>query len=69
MGRGFRRAWRRRALTPGTAGHIVRRISRLSFLTLGGTAMTRLITSKLTVLSALIMGWIITLFVIIANQM
>ncbi|CAM00382.1 hypothetical protein A8924_1443 [Saccharopolyspora erythraea NRRL 2338] len=31
--------------------------------------MTRLVTNKLAVLSALIMGWIITLFVIIANQM
>ena len=31
--------------------------------------MTRLISNKLTVLAALIMGWIITLFVIIANQM
>lgn len=30
--------------------------------------MTRLVTSKLTVLSALISGWILTLFVIIASQ-
>ncbi|MBA8822965.1 hypothetical protein FHX42_000294 [Saccharopolyspora lacisalsi] len=30
--------------------------------------MTRLITHKLTVLSTLIMGWILALFVIIANQ-
>lgn len=30
--------------------------------------MARLMSSKLTVLSALIMGWIFTLFVIIANQ-
>lgn len=31
--------------------------------------MTRLVNSKLTVLSAVLMGWIITLFVIIANQL
>ncbi len=31
--------------------------------------MTRLATNKLTVLFTLIMGWIITLFVIIANQL
>lgn len=30
--------------------------------------MTRLATNKLTVLSALISGWILTLFVIIAAQ-
>lgn len=30
--------------------------------------MTRLASSKLTVLSALITGWIITIFVIIANH-
>lgn len=30
--------------------------------------MARLMSNKLTVLSALIMGWIFTLFVIIANQ-
>lgn len=30
--------------------------------------MARLMSSKLTVLSTLIMGWIFTLFVIIANQ-
>lgn len=30
--------------------------------------MTRLATNKLTVLSALIMGWIITLFVIIGSH-
>lgn len=31
--------------------------------------MARLMTNKLTVLSALIMGWIFTLFMIIAHQM
>jgi hypothetical protein len=31
--------------------------------------MPRLASNKFTVLLALIMGWIITLFVIIANQM
>lgn len=31
--------------------------------------MTRLVANKLTVLFTLIMGWIITLFVIIANQL
>ncbi|GAB2660573.1 hypothetical protein GCM10027271_19130 [Saccharopolyspora gloriosae] len=41
-----------------------------SFLTLpGGTAMTRLATNKLAVLTTLIMGWILTLFIIIAQQM
>jgi hypothetical protein len=30
--------------------------------------MTRLVTNKLTVLVALIMGWIVTLFVLIAHQ-
>jgi hypothetical protein len=30
--------------------------------------MTRLSTNKFTVLSALIMGWILTLFLIIANH-
>ncbi|MBB5153387.1 hypothetical protein BJ970_000921 [Saccharopolyspora phatthalungensis] len=30
--------------------------------------MTRLVTNKLTILVALIMGWIVTLFVLIANQ-
>ncbi|GAB3284699.1 hypothetical protein [Parasphingorhabdus pacifica] len=38
-------------------------------LSLGGSAMARLMSNnKFTVLSALIMGWIGTLFVIIANQ-
>lgn len=31
--------------------------------------MTRLVANKLTVLFTLIMGWITTLFVIIANQL
>jgi len=30
--------------------------------------MTRLATNKLTLLTALLMGWILTLFVIIAQQ-
>lgn len=30
--------------------------------------MTRLVTNKLTVLCTLIMGWIVTLFIIIAQQ-
>lgn len=31
--------------------------------------MTRLVANKLAVLTAVIMGWILILFVIIANQM
>ena len=31
--------------------------------------MTRLVNSKLTLLSAALMGWIITLFILIASQM
>ncbi|MBB5067462.1 hypothetical protein BJ969_000550 [Saccharopolyspora gloriosae] len=31
--------------------------------------MTRLATNKLAVLTTLIMGWILTLFIIIAQQM
>lgn len=31
--------------------------------------MTRLATNKLTVLTTLLMGWILTLFIIIAQQM
>ncbi len=30
--------------------------------------LTRMVTSKLTLLSAALMGWIITLFVVIAQQ-
>ncbi|NYI86497.1 hypothetical protein HNR68_005127 [Saccharopolyspora hordei] len=30
--------------------------------------MTRLMTNKLTILLALIMGWIFTVFLLIANQ-
>lgn len=40
----------------------------LSFRTLGDIDMTRLVTNKLTVLCTLIMGWIVTLFIIIAQQ-
>ncbi|GAA3365975.1 hypothetical protein GCM10020366_67990 [Saccharopolyspora gregorii] len=34
----------------------------------GGTAMTRLATNKLALLTTLLMGWILTLFIIIAQQ-
>jgi hypothetical protein len=69
--RGSRRAARRCALTPAgsAAGHIVEaNLLQILVFALGGTAMTRLVNSKLTVLVALIMGWIVTLFVLIANQ-
>lgn len=47
-----------------------RKFDSIVSLTLpGGTVMTRLATNKLTLLFALIMGWIFTLFVIISQQL
>jgi len=50
------------------AGRIVERISLQIFVFLGRRHMTRLVINKLTVLLALISGWIITVSVLIANQ-
>jgi hypothetical protein len=46
----------------------VERISLQIFVFLGRRHMTRLVINKLTVLLALISGWIITVSVLIANQ-